>query len=322
VTVEHRAVKTNGITLHFAEAGQGPLVVLCHGFPETWYSWRHQLEFLASSGWHVLAPDQRGYGRTDIPTEVEKYTILHLVADIVGLVQAQQSATAAIVGHDWGSIVAAHCALMRPDLFKAVALLSVPYVPRQWTKHKPTEVLGRVFGGKPTYHIYFQEPGAAERELEQDVHRTLLSMFYSLSGSVPPEYRWKPVIDKGQRLLDTTTLPAELPSWLTQQDLQTYEKDFERSGFTGGLNWYRNLDRNWELTASLTEAPLSQPSMFLAGELDPILGLYRNYQTAIAKSMPGLRQTAVLKGIGHWITQEDPITLNRLLLDFLAACGT
>jgi pimeloyl-ACP methyl ester carboxylesterase len=206
-------------------------------------------------------------------------------------------------------------------MFKAVALLSVPYVPRQWSRHKPTDVLRRVFGGKPTYHVYFQEPGSAEGELEQDVRRTLLSMFYTLSGGVPPERRWKFVLEEGQRLLDTTTLPAQLPSWLSQGDLEEYENDFKHSGFTGGLNWYRNLDRNWELTASLTEARIRQPSMFAVGELDPILGLYRNYQMTIAKSMPDLRRSAVLKGVGHWITQEDPATLNRHLLDFLTTCG-
>ncbi len=319
--VEHRTVQANGINIHIAEAGTGPLVVLCHGFPETWYSWRHQVELLAGHGFHAVALDQRGYGRTDCPSDSADYTILHLVADVVALVQALQRPSAAIVGHDWGAIVAAHCALLRPDIFKAVCLLSVPYAPRQWGRHRPTEVMTRIYRGRQFYQLYFQRPGLAEAELELDVRRSLLAIFHTLSGGVEAGHRWNLTLAEGQKLLDATVVPPRMPSWLSETDLDVYEADFRGSGFRGGLNWYRNIDRNWELTASLTGAPILQPSMFAAGETDPVPGLYRGFQSTIEKSMPNLKETVILGGIGHWTTQENPALLNRHLVGFLAAYG-
>src|SRR5579885_3118596 len=175
----HRFVETNGIRMHFAEAGAGPLVVLCHGFPESWYSWRHQLAALAAAGFHAVAPDQRGYGETDKPEAVDAYSVLHLAGDIVGLVNALGERSAAIVGHDWGAPVAWYSALLRPDLFRAVGLLSVPYIPRG--PMRPSAIVKAVLAGRMFYQEYFQQEGVAERELERDVRASLLGMFYSLS---------------------------------------------------------------------------------------------------------------------------------------------
>lgn len=317
--IAHRQIETNGIHLHVAERGEGPLVILCHGFPETWYSWRHQLAALADAGFHVVAPDQRGYGRSDGPADAGTYDILHLVGDIVGLVTALGAGGASIIGSDWGSVVAAHCALLRPDLFRAVGLLSVPYLQRQWGRHPPTEVTRRTSGSRIFYQLYMQQPDIPERELEADVRGSLLSLLYSLSGDAPEERRWQPYLDPGQPLVRPNALPSELPRWLSEEDLQTFVEDFSRTGFKNALNWYRNIDRNWELTAFLSGAPIRQPSLLLAGAHDPVFTLYRERWTE--RSMPRLENQGVFAGVGHWITQEDPPALNERLVEFLRDYG-
>ena len=241
---------------------------------------------------------------------------------MVGLVQSLGFRQAAIVGNDWGSIVAAHCALFRPDIFKVVGLLSVPYIPRAWGKHTPTEFMRRVYRGRNFYQLYVQEPGKAESELEKDTRNSLLMMLYSLSGDAEPEKRWKYVFEQSETILDTGGLPEKLPSWLSENDLAAFVADFSRTGFRGASNWYRNIDRNWELTAFLTGSRIEQPSVFLAGERDPILALYRNYGDALEKSMPNLRKRVLLPDTGHWTTQEKPEEVNQVLIDFLNKDGT
>jgi len=306
---EHRFIQTNGISMHVVERGEGPLVVLCHGFPETSYTWRHQVGPLALAGWHVAAPDQRGYGKTDCPEKTDAYHILNLVADMVGLVQALGHTRAAIIGCDWGSAVAAHCALLRPD---------VPFRRRAWGKHPPTEFFKKISRDKVFYQLYLQEPGRADAELGTDPRRSLLTLLCSLSGDVPPEKRWQHMVDPTKPLLDSGTLPVSLPRWLTEEDLEVLVGDFQRTGFTGGLNWYRNIDRNWELTAFLSDARIYQPSIFVAGEADPILALYRDACSQLPETAPNLRGKVILGGVGHWLTQEQPDQLNLHLLDFLA----
>jgi pimeloyl-ACP methyl ester carboxylesterase len=315
--VNHRFIDTNGISMHIAEQGEGPLVVLCHGFPEGWYAWRHQLPALAEAGYHVVAPDQRGYGRTDRPEPIEAYHILQLTGDMVGLVHALGAARAIIVGHDWGAPVAWHCALLRPDMFHAVALLSVPYLPRSWKDLRPTEAMQRMAGEQEFYQLYFQQPGRAEAELEADVRRTMHMFLYAASGDAPPEKRWRFLFDKSERFLDTGSLPETLPTWLTEQDLDVFTREFERTGFRGGLNWYRNIDRMWELTPFLSEARLRLPALFIAGEGDPVITMYRQAFEALEQTVPGLRKKVLLPGAGHWIQQERPAQVNRLLLEFL-----
>lgn len=320
--VTHRFINTNGIKMHIAEQGSGPLVVLCHGFPESWYSWRHQLKALSEAGYHLVAPSQRGYGQTDRPEAIEAYNILELTADIVGLVDALNKEQAVIVGHDWGAIVAQYCALLRPDIFRAIALLSVPYKPRLWTDIRPTDGMKRMAGENQFYQLYFQEPGKAEAELEADVRKAISMFLYSASGDPPPQQRWRYLFSKSETLLDTGTLPEKLPAWLTEQDIDFFTDQFERTGFRGGLNWYRNFDRNWELTAFLSGAKLRQPSLFIAGEFDPVMAMNPNAFDAIGETMPSLKKKVLLPGAGHWIQQERPTEVNQSLIEFLASLDT
>lgn len=185
IQLEHKFVETNGIRMHFVQAGEGALVVLCHGFPESWYSWRHQISALAEAGFQVVAPDQRGYGLTSAPQAIESYNIFNLAGDIVGLVNSFGPSAAVIVGHDWGAAVAWHCALLRPDLFRACALLSVPYLPRGQTK--PSVIWSALEGKDQTfYQHYFQEPGKAEADFEANVRISMKKMLYGASGEAPP----------------------------------------------------------------------------------------------------------------------------------------
>ncbi len=314
--IEHRQIEANGIRLHVAEAGSGPAVILCHGWPETWYSWRHQLEALAAAGFRALAPDMRGYGRSDAPEAVEAYTQLHIVGDMVGLLDALGIQQAVIVGHDGGAPAAWHSALMRPDRFRAVAGLSVPYRPRGRISAIDAFKAG---GMENIYMMYFQEPGVAEREFERDVTRSLRCVYYSASGSLPKGQHWKAFMPPGKGLLDTgfdTKMP--LP-WLSEADLAEYVKDFTQSGFRGGLNWYRNLHRNWELMAPLANAKIAQPSLFIAGSRDGVIrmpGMRTSFEE-LKPFLPGLRASHIIDGPGHWVQQEAPEPVNALLIGWL-----
>jgi pimeloyl-ACP methyl ester carboxylesterase len=315
--INHRFVNTNGIRMHIAEQGEGPLVVLCHGFPECWYSWRHQLTALAAAGYHAVAPDQRGYGQSDRPVAIEDYSMLQLVGDIVGLVHALGEQQAVIVGHDWGAPVAWHCALLRPDMFPAVGLLSVPFIKRSWNNTRPTEAFQRLAGDKQFYQLYFQTPGAAERELEADVRKTIRSLLYSGSGDAPPQQRWRFLYDKSETLLSTCTDPDKLPAWLSEADIDYFTAEFERTGFSGGLNWYRNIDSRWQQTPFLAELKLQQPTLFIAGDQDAVITIRRSAYDKLEQDVPNLRNKILLAGAGHWIQQERADDVNRLLLEFL-----
>lgn len=317
ITANHRFIETNGIKMHIVDQGKGPLVVLCHGFPELWCSWRHQIPALVGAGYRVVAPDQRGYGQTEAPEAIDAYDLIQLTADIVGLVHALGEEQAVIVGHDWGALVAWHCALLRPDIFRAVALLSVPYRQWSWKTIRPTDAMRQMAGENHFYQLYFQEPGRAEAELEADVRKSLSMFLYSASGDPPPERRWRFMFGKHETLLDSGALPETMPSWLTAEDLDLSTREFERTGFRGGLNWYRNIDRAWELMRFLSGAKIQQPSLFACGDLDPLLAMNRQSFDALEQTMPGLKEKVLLPGAGHWIQQERPSEINRLLIDFL-----
>jgi pimeloyl-ACP methyl ester carboxylesterase len=320
--ITHRVVETNGITMHVAEAGRGPLVVLCHGFPESWYSWRHQLVALAAAGYHAVAPDQRGYGQTEAPRPIEQYTLLHLVGDVVGLVGALGDKTAVIVGHDWGAPVAWHAALLRPDVFRAVIALSVPFRPRGPVR--PTSVMPQtpeaVF-----YQLYFQEPGVAEADLERDPKATIRRLLYWGSGDArDPSARRVEATDVGMvpragGLVNSRPDPTTLPAWLGQAEIDFYAGEFARVGFRGGLNWYRNIDRNWELLAPWTNAQVTVPALYVAGERDLVLAFRGMDQLlpALPRFIPNLRKTLILPGCGHWTQQERPAEVNAAMLEFL-----
>jgi pimeloyl-ACP methyl ester carboxylesterase len=314
--MKHHTVDANGIKLHVAEMGEGPAVILCHGWPETWYSWRHQLPALAAAGFRVLAPDMRGYGRSDRPEPIEAYTQLHIVGDMVGLLDALDLSEAVIIGHDWGAPAAWNAALLRPDRFRAVAGLSVPYRPRGAISPIAAFKNG---GMENLYVMYFQEPGVAEREFERDVKRTLSAVYYTVSGSLPPGQQWSPFVPPGKGFFDTGfEAPMPLP-WLSEADLAAYVGDFSASGFRGGLNWYRNLHRNWELMAPFHRAPIRQPSLFIAGSRDVTIRMPGTDVSAAAmrRVLPGLTKSVILDGPGHWVQQEAPEAVTALLIEFL-----
>ncbi len=310
--MELRTIATNGIRMRIAEEGSGPLVLLLHGFPESWYSWRHQIPALAAAGFHAVAPDQRGYGGTDAPAAVESYDIHQLVADAVGVLDALGESRAVVVGHDWGAPVAWHCALLHRERFPAVAALSVPYVGR--SPLPPMEMFRMMAGDRFFYILYFQEPGVAERELEADVRSTLRRFLYAASGDVIEalDFWRKP---KDAKFLDGLPDPKTLPSWLGEADLEYYTNEFRRTGFRGGLNWYRNIDRNWRDAPELAGAKVEQPALFVAGERDGVLAMMP--PEAMRELVPNLRQLLLLPGCGHWTQQERPAEVNAALIEFL-----
>ena len=309
--INHGIVDANGIKMHYVEAGEGPLVVLCHGFPESWYSWRHQLLALSARGYHAVAPDQRGYGRTDAPEDIGAYTQFHLVGDIVGLVHALGEETAVIVGHDWGAPVAWNAAMWRPDMFRGVVAMSVPLSGR--STFPPTAGMKATFGDSFFYILHFQTPGVAEHELQRDVKRSLRMLLYSASGDNTT--RGAEPLPNTAGFLDSMTDPAELPGWLNEEDLDYFAKEFLRTGFRGGLNWYRNIDRNWDLTAPFHGMKVNQPALYIIGERDVTRGFLSAEQ--MREMVPNLTEVVTLPGIGHWTQQESPQATNEALIKFL-----
>jgi pimeloyl-ACP methyl ester carboxylesterase len=321
--LKHRTIEANGIRQHLVEQGAGPLVLLCHGFPESWYSWRHQLEALAEAGYRAVAPDMRGYGQTDRPEPIDKYTLFHLVGDMVGVLDALGAEQAVIVGHDWGAPVAWHAALMRPDRFRAVIGLSVPFRPRGPVT--PTTMMPKTDDAM-FYQLYFQTPGDAEAELERDVRRTMRGTLYSASGDVPVGMRnaLAPgdavgMVPRQGGLLSRIIYPDALPPWLSDADIDFYAGEFARTGFRGGLNWYRNIDRNWELLAPYAGAQVKVPALYVVGDRDLVMAFRGVDQllTALPIFVPQLRRTLILPGCGHWTQQERPREVNAAMIEFL-----
>jgi pimeloyl-ACP methyl ester carboxylesterase len=312
--VTHRQIQAGDLRMHIAEAGEGPLVLLLHGFPESWYSWRHQLPALAAAGFHAVAPDQRGYCQTGPPgvpgrpAEIGDYTMLHLTGDVLALMDALGEEHAVVAGHDWGAPVAWHAGLFRPDRIRGVIALSVPYRPRG---SAPPVAALRAALGESFYMVYFQEPGVADAELARDARATFRNVLYSLSGDSPG----MSLIPAGGGFLDAGAQPAELPGWLTEQDIDEYVEEYAEAGFTGPLNWYRNLDRNWELTGAWQHAPVTVPALFAAGDRDPVIGFIS--ADGLADVVPKLTESVILPGCGHWTQQERPAEVNAAMLGFL-----
>jgi pimeloyl-ACP methyl ester carboxylesterase len=317
--VAHRVIEANGIHLHIAEQGEGPLVVLCHGFPESWYSWRHQLAALSAAGFHVVAPDMRGYGRSDRPEATDRYTLLHLVGDMVGLVDALGADQAIIAGHDWGAPVAWHAALLRPDRFRGVIGLSVPHRPR--SRVPPTSVMPQRDDAL-FYQLYFQTQGVAEAELERDVRQSIVKLLFAASGDFPRDAEAGGdigMVPRNGGFLTGMPSPAVLPAWLGEADVDFYVGEFTRTGFRGGLNWYRNIDRNWELLAPLAGATVRVPALYIAGDRDLVVA-FRGMEQVIANLtsyVPDLRGKIILPGCGHWTQQERAAEVNAAMIEFL-----
>jgi pimeloyl-ACP methyl ester carboxylesterase len=316
--IVQKSIQSNGIQMHIAEAGEGPAVLLCHGFPESWYSWRHQLVALANAGYRAIAPHMRGYGLSDKPEAIDQYTMFHLTGDMVGVLDALELKQAAIVGHDWGAPVAWHCALFRPDRFPAVAGLSVPFRPRVPTR--PTTVMPQT-DDAVFYQLHFQPPGVAEADLEKDVRASIRGVLFSLSGDADPAVARTlgMVPRRGGGALGNNATPARLPDWLSEADIDVYAAEFLKSGFRGGLNWYRNIDRNWELLAPWSGAAIDVPALYVAGDRDLVLA-FRGMDQLLAnltRFIPKLDETIILPGCGHWTQQERPEEVNTALCSFL-----
>ncbi len=311
-----RDIVTNGIRLRVTEQGEGPLVLLCHGWPELAHSWRHQLPALAAAGYHAVAPDMRGYGGSDAPEAMETYSLLHLVGDMVGLVTALGEREAVVVGHDWGASVAWTCAMLRPDVFPSVAAMSVPFRPRG-----PAAPLGmlRAAGLHNFYWLYFQQPGVAEAEFERDPAASLRRILGGIGSGRPRDTSQVLTLPEGGGFLDLMPEPVPLPAWLPEADLRVMADAYGRTGFRGGLNYYRNLDRNWELLAPWQGALIHQPALFIAGTRDPVIvgPMGRKALDTLPQTVPGLRRTVMLEGAGHWIQQERPDEVNAALIEFL-----
>jgi pimeloyl-ACP methyl ester carboxylesterase len=310
-----RLVDTNGVQLRVTEAGDrgSPVVILAHGFPELAYSWRHQIPALAEAGYHVLAPDQRGYGGSSRPDAIEAYNIHELTADLVGLLDDAGAERAVWVGHDWGAPVAWHAPLLHPDRVAAVAALSVPALPRAHVA--PTRTWRKLFGENFFYILYFQEPGVADAELNADPARTLRRMMGGLRTSGDQAAATRMVAPGPEGFIDRLPEPERLPDWLSQDELDHYIGEFSRTGFTGGLNWYRNFDRNWETTPDLANAKIAVPSLFMAGTADPVLSF--TSRDRVSEVISGPYREVMIDGAGHWLQQERPDEVNATLLEFL-----
>lgn len=316
--MQTRIVQTDGLRQQILEAGEGSLVLLIHGFPELGISWRAQVQALAEAGYHAVAPDMRGYGGTDKPERVEDYSILNLVGDMVDLVRALGAETCTVVGHDWGAPVAWHCALMRPDMFTAVAGLSVPFQPRR-PNGPPTaamSALAKRAGLGELYMVQFQDPDH-HTIFEADVAGGLRKGFYSYDGSTPSDRQSTGFIAPGENFLSEAPEDATLPPWMSEAHHAEYVAAFTAGGFRGPMDWYRNIDRNWALTAFLQGKKIRQPSMFLVGERDPVRHYAGQHEAGLKDWLTDLRFRTVLAGAGHWLQQERPDEVNAALLGFL-----
>lgn len=313
-------IATNGIRLRCRVQGDGPLAVLVHGWPESWYSWRHQIAPLADAGYRVVVPDVRGYGGSDKPQAVEAYDMASIIGDVLGLLDHFGAAQAVLVGHDWGAPIVWNTTALHPDRVRAVAALSVPYSPRG--KISSIELWRQLYAGRFFYQVYFQEPGVAEAEFEADVRTALRKLYFAGSGDYE---RGMFRADKASqsRMLDALPDPDVFPAWLTAEDLDYFTGEFERSGFRGPLNRYRNQQRDWENLTALSGARITRPACFIAGSRDGVLRFVPNVDLVenMKRWTDDLRICEVIEGAGHWIQQERPAQVNALLLRFLASLG-
>lgn len=325
-TITEKLIQTRTLSMSVIEAGEGPLVVLCHGFPETKFAWRHQVKALANAGYRVVAPDLRGYGKTETPEREDQYTVTHAVGDLVALLDALGEQQAVIAGHDWGATIAWQAALLRPDRFRAVVALSVPFM------GQPPVPPSQIFPQNDQalfYTLYFQQRDGAETEFQRDVALTLRKLIFAASGEAGPR---KPgddtpnpfgMVVRAQGLLPGLPDPAISgnwpPHWLPEAEFDQLVAAFTATGFAGGLNYYRNLDRNWELQQAHIGQQISVPALFMIGERDTGLSIpgMADIISAMPLLVPDLRGSHVLEGAGHWLQQERADEVTSLLLDFL-----
>lgn len=314
-----RVLAVPGGHIRAVELGDGPLVLLIHGFPEGWWSWRHQLPALAAAGFRAVAVDVRGYGGSSRPAEVEAYRMIAHVADTVAVVRALKADTAVVIGHDWGAPIASACALMRPDVFTAVGLLGVPYTPR--AEMRPTEAFALAGGEEEFYVSYFQQPGRAEAEIHADVCSWLRGVYVALDGQSPAAPGWF-TIPSGGTMRDRLPVDAPLPHWLSEAEFDAIAAEFEHNQFAGPLNRYRNVDRDWEDLAAFDGAMIRQPAIFIAGALDASTAWLSDALDQQTEWLPALAGAHLLEGCGHWVQQERPDQVNGLILEWLQHAGS
>ena len=311
--VTQRRIETNGITLNIAEQGDGPLVLLLHGFPESWFSWRHQFSALSETGFHAVAPDMRGYGDSDKPHDIKAYNQVEVVNDIIGLIPALGYDHAVVIGHDWGAPTAWSCALNHPDQVSAVGALSVPFRPRG--DSAPLATLKAIFKDRFFYQLYFQEPGKAEAELERDPAQTIRKFYHMASGEMNTSLLSEKPAD-ADLLSDLPDPGNQMGSWITEDDVAFYASEFKNSGFRGPLSYYRNLDLTWELTAD-SPTKIEQPALFVAGERDGVILMAADALKELPTHVTDLRVNQIIPKIGHWTQQEAPAAVNDALVGFL-----
>jgi pimeloyl-ACP methyl ester carboxylesterase len=311
-----QTIEANGISLRAAVEGDGPLVIMVHGFPELWYSWRHQIKPIAQAGYRVVAPDVRGYGGSDKPYEVEAYDMVSMMADMIGIIDGFGEQSAILVGHDWGAPICWNTAALHADRVAAVAGLSVPY--RKRGKVSGIELARQIYQDKFFYQLYFQAEGVAEGELEADIRTSLRKIYYSVSGDAPSLDSWlaRPA---GGTLLEALTDPDPFPAWLTADDLDVFVSNFEAGGFRGPINRYRNQDRDFANLPLMGVRPVAQPSCFIAGSKDLVRHFVPNYDlyADVAANCTDLRLSRIIEGAGHWVQQEAPDEVTEALLAFL-----
>jgi pimeloyl-ACP methyl ester carboxylesterase len=317
--ISFRTLPTNGINLKVAEAGKasgGPLVILCHGFPESWYSWRHQLAPIGDAGFHVVAPDMRGYGGSDKPTAIDAYDIIELTNDMSGLIDTLGYDDAIIIGHDWGAPVAWNSALRFPEKISAVGAISIPFTPRG--DAPPLDLMKQIFKDQFFYILYFQEAGVAEAELEGDVPRFLRMFMHMGSAAMDLDALATQPKPADAKLLDGLPDPDGVPGFLTQEEFDFYVNEFEANGLSTPLNYYRNVNRSWERTADLAGKLIQQPSMLIVGRQEGVLRMSADPELKnIRDVLPNLKQLTWIENCGHWTQQEKPQEVTDAMVKFL-----
>ncbi len=321
----HRFTQVNDIRLHYVEQGDGPLVLLLHGYPFLWYIWRHQIGSLAAGGFRVVALDQRGYGQSDCPPDVGSYDVTHLVGDVVGLMRALSAEPAVLVGQDWGSPVAYYTALMRPELVRGIVMMCSP--PDARGPMPPSKAMeGFKKNGLDFYQSYLAQPEAGE-EIMADLRRFLLGVFYSTSGYCPPDQQWRWAWKASEAFSATYTVPPTLPPHLSQQALDYYFAQFSHTGIQPANKWYAAVDSSWENTSFLDGATVRQPAIFIGGDQDPsakpLFGVdrQRHALSSLRTNFPDLRDVVTLPGVGHSPPEERPEDVNGIILEFLKDIG-
>ncbi len=315
---ELRSIATNGLNVRVAVEGVGPLVVLVHGWPELWYSWRHQIKAIAEAGYKVIAPDVRGYGGSDKPYAIRAYSMKELMGDLIGLIDAFDEDKATVIGHDWGAPICWNTASHFPERIKAVAGLSVPYRKRQSVPQ--IELWADLYRDKFFYQNYFQQEGKAEEEFEADVNTALRKIYFSISGDSPSLASWINSPPR-QTMLEGLTNPNIFPSWLTSEDLSYFTQNFKASGFRGPINRYRNQVHDYEALPEMGVLPVGQPSCFIAGSNDVVRYFVPGHDAfeGVDSNCTDMRVVEVIDGPGHWVQQEAPERVNELLLSFLSS---